>query len=118
MLLRIDPSASVDLFEQIASGLRRAIADGEVGPGDRLPPARELAGSLGVNMHTVLRAYGRLRYEGLVELRRGRGAVVRGGIKDGRARLIDLADSLAREGRRLGLSAADVNRMVKEAYRR
>jgi DNA-binding transcriptional regulator YhcF (GntR family) len=118
MLLRIDPTAPVDLFEQIASGLRRAIAEGEVAGGDRLPPARELAGSLGVNMHTVLRAYARLRDEGLVELRRGRGAMVRGGADDGRARLVELADDLAREGRRLGLSIVDLNRVVKEAYRR
>jgi DNA-binding transcriptional regulator YhcF (GntR family) len=69
-------------------------------------------------MHTVLRAYGRLRDEGLVELRRGRGAVVRGQAGDGRARLIELAGALALEGRRLGLSAADVNRVVKEAYQR
>jgi DNA-binding transcriptional regulator YhcF (GntR family) len=118
MLLRIDPSAPADLFEQIAAGLRRAIAEGEVTAGERLPPARELAGSLGVNMHTVLRAYGRLRDEGLVELRRGRGAVVRGGAHDGQARLVELAAELAHEGRRLGLSAADVTRVVKEAYQR
>ncbi len=118
MLLRIDPSAPVDLFEQIAAGLRRAIVHGEVRGGERLPPARELAGSLGVNMHTVLRAYGRLRDEGLVELRRGRGAVVRTEANDGRAHVVELAEALAREGRRLGLSLTDVNRVVREAYRR
>lgn len=76
MLFRIDTAAETPIFVQIAREVRRALLAGEVGVGDRLPAARELARSLEVNMHTVLRAYGDLRDEGLIELRRGRGAVV------------------------------------------
>lgn len=76
MLIVIDPASSVALHEQIAAAARRAIAEGQVSAGDRLPAARDLAESLQVNMHTVLRAYNALRDEGLIELRRGRGAVV------------------------------------------
>ena len=52
-LRRDDPAA---LHEQVASEIRRAIADGEARPGERLPPAQDLAAILDVNRNTVLRA--------------------------------------------------------------
>ena len=64
--------------ERVAAELRRAIADGEAKPGERLPPARDLAAVLGVNTNTVLRALRTLRDEGLLEFRRGRGITVAG----------------------------------------
>ena len=66
-------SSEIDLHLRVAAELRRAIADGEAKPGERLPPARDLAAVLGVNSNTVLRALRRLRDEGLLEFRRGRG---------------------------------------------
>jgi DNA-binding transcriptional regulator YhcF (GntR family) len=74
----IDRTSPVPLYEQVAAEIRRAIADGEAGPGDRLPPARDLASVLGVNANTVLRALRTLRDEGLLEFRRGRGVTVAG----------------------------------------
>jgi GntR family transcriptional regulator len=68
-----DPSP---LHEQVAGIVRRAIADGEVGPGERLPPARDLATVIGVNSNTVLRALRNLRDEGLLDFQRGRGITV------------------------------------------
>lgn len=76
MLIRIDPRASEPIYVQIELEVRRAIARGEAASGDRLPAARDLASSLDVNMHTVLRAYTELRDAGVIDLRRGRGAVV------------------------------------------
>lgn len=108
MLVRIDPSAGTPLAEQIAGQIRGAIAAGQLGPGERLAPARDLAEALDVNMHTVLRAYGQLRDEGLIELRPGRGATVRSTAGPGRAALVQAALALLAEGRRLGLSAEDV----------
>ena len=49
----INPDSPVPLHEQVAAAVRRAIADGEANPGERLPPARDMAKVLGVNSNTV-----------------------------------------------------------------
>lgn len=69
---------STPLYEQVAAEVRRAIVDGEVEPGERMPLAKDLAKVLGVNTNTVLRALRILQDEGLLELRRGRGITVAG----------------------------------------
>jgi GntR family transcriptional regulator len=71
-------SEGLHLYEQVATEIRRAIADGEAKPGERLPPARDLAAVLGVNANTVFRALRLLRDEGLLEFRRGRGVTITG----------------------------------------
>lgn len=115
MLIRVDPTASSPLAEQIAAQVRGCVARGDLTPGARLPAARELAAALDVNMHTVLRAYGELRDEGLIELRRGRGAVVRGQVHTDYARLTDLARQFVTQARRLGLDRAQMEELIREA---
>jgi GntR family transcriptional regulator len=78
ILAGIDHGDPTPLHEQVAAEIRRAIADGQAAPGERLPPARDLAAVLGVNRNTVLRALRLLRDEGLLEFRRGRGITVAG----------------------------------------
>src|SRR5271168_5298068 len=76
--VKIDRTETMALHDQVAAQIRRAIADGEAAPGERLPLARDLAAVLGVNKNTVLRALHMLRDEGLLEFRRGRGISVAG----------------------------------------
>ena len=76
MRVKVNRDEPLELHEQVAAEIRRAIADGEAKPGERLPPARDLAAVLGVNTNTVLRALRQLREEGLLEFRRGRGVTV------------------------------------------
>ncbi|MFF2927752.1 GntR family transcriptional regulator [Streptomyces celluloflavus] len=114
MLIQVDPASSVPLGDQIAASVRGAIADGSVRAGERLPAARALAASLGVNVHTVLRGYQRLKEEGLIELRRGRGAMITGAASPGRARLGEAAERLITEARRLGLSDEEIVTLVRE----
>ncbi|KPC64106.1 GntR family transcriptional regulator [Streptomyces chattanoogensis] len=113
MLFRVDPSSAVPLGDQIAASVRGAIADGSVHTGERLPAARALATSLGVNVHTVLRGYQRLKEEGLIELRRGRGAVVTGAASPARARLGEVTDQLIVQARQLGLSDEEIVSVVR-----
>ncbi|MFF4005822.1 GntR family transcriptional regulator [Streptomyces sp. NPDC001717] len=113
MLLRLNTADTRPLHEQVAGSIRRAIAEGECGPGDRIPPARDLAQALGVNANTVLRALRTLRDEGLLEFRRGRGVTVAGGA-DGRSVLMERLRELVADGARLGYGKADLMEMIGE----
>src|SRR5947207_140525 len=98
--VKVNRTESLDLHEQVAAEIRRAIAEGETGPGERLPPARDLAAVLGVNTNTVLRALRQLRDEGLLEFRRGRGITVSG--TPDRSTVVNHARELVRLARRHG----------------
>ncbi|HYO95951.1 MAG TPA: GntR family transcriptional regulator [Polyangiaceae bacterium] len=113
MLVRVAPGNDTPLYEQIAAQLRRAISEGKVKPGERLPSARELGESLAVHMHTVLRAYDELREEGLLDVRPGRGVVVLGSGRS-RARLVELAKAFLSEGVRQGLDLRELRKLLGE----
>jgi DNA-binding transcriptional regulator YhcF (GntR family) len=107
MLIRIDPGDPRPLYEQIELQVRAAIGDGQLVAGERLPTARDLAEDIGVNVHTVLRAYGSLRDAGLIELRPRRGAVVSAGSPP-RQQLAAMARGLIEQAREHGLSSAEI----------
>ncbi|MCK4599675.1 GntR family transcriptional regulator [Candidatus Bipolaricaulota bacterium] len=65
------------IYVQIGQNVRRLIAREDLRPGDKLPSARELAQVLGVNPNTVVHAYSRLEFEGIIETRRGLGTFIR-----------------------------------------
>jgi GntR family transcriptional regulator len=106
---RLEP---LDLHEQVAAEIRRAIADGEARPGERLPPARDLAAVLGVNANTILRALRALRDEGLLEFRRGRGITVSG--EPERGALVARARELVRFARQQGYKPDELIRIIEE----
>jgi len=115
MLFRVDPSSAIGLAEQIAATVRGAVAGGDLAPGDRLPPAREVAAGLDINVHTVLRGYAMLRDEGVIELRRRRGAQVRADLDPSTLALHQQIRDLAGAAARLGWSVDDLVAAVRRA---
>jgi GntR family transcriptional regulator len=111
--ISIDPSNRAPLHEQVAAALRRAITDGEAMPGDRLPPARDLAAVLGVNANTVLRALRTLREEGLLEFRQGRGVTVTT-VAPEQTQLVAKAHELVALARRFGYKPDDLARLIAQ----
>lgn len=106
------PAEVGDLHERIAATVRRAISSGELAAGARLPTAKGLARQLDVNTNTVLRSYRQLSGEGLIELRRGRGATVAG--EPDLARLYTLADELLQEAGRLGITRGELATLLAQ----
>ena len=109
--VKIDRDEPTELYEQVAAEIRRAIADGEAKPGERLPPARDLAGVLEVNTNTVLRALRLLREEGLLEFRRGRGITVAGSPE--RGAVVTKAKELVRFARQNGYRTDELIRIIE-----
>lgn len=118
MLLRVNPASEVGLADQIAAQVRGALAAGSLAPGDRLPAARQVAAGLDINMHTVLRAYQTLRDEGLIDLRRGRGASVRADVDIAALALHGSVHALAAEAMRLGWTVDQAAEALREAMTR
>ncbi|MGH8399598.1 MAG: GntR family transcriptional regulator [Gammaproteobacteria bacterium] len=77
LTLTLDPRSPAPAVQQIADGLRVLLVQGELSPGDMLPPVRVLARELVVHFNTVAEAYRRLEAEGWLEVRRKHGTVVR-----------------------------------------
>ena len=76
MFVRIDQALDVPLYQQLRNEIVRGIAQEELSPGDALPSVRNLASDLGINLHTVNKAYALLRDEGYVEMKGRKGAFV------------------------------------------
>lgn len=110
--VKIDRREPTELFEQVAAEIRRAIADGEAKPGERLPPARDLAAVLGVNTNTVLRSLRLLRDEGMLEFRRGRGVTVAGTPE--RGAVIARARELVSFARQQGYRRDELIQLIEE----
>jgi GntR family transcriptional regulator len=110
--VNIDRAGPLPLHDQVAAQIRRAIADGEAGPGERLPLAKDLAAVLGVNKNTVLRALHILREEGLLEFRRGRGITVAGTPE--RGAVLTQVRNLLEFARQQGYGHSEVIQMIND----
>ena len=77
MLLTVDLDSETPIYQQIRDRVVEAIAAGELSEGDSLPSTRQLGVDLGINFHTVSKAYDLLRQEGVIRINRKSGAVVR-----------------------------------------
>ncbi len=98
------------VYQQVAAEIRRAIADGEISEGERLPPAVDLAAILEVNKNTVIRALHVLRDEGMLDFTRGRG--IRVGGTPQRGAILSQIDELLDLARRQGIRRDDVVELI------
>lgn len=110
--LHVDRSDSALLHDQVAREIRQAIADGEAKPGERLPPARDMAAILGVNTNTVLRALRLLRDEGVLEFQRGRGITVSGGAMR-KSEVLNKAYELIQIAKKQGLRKSEIIQLIE-----
>ena len=119
MLLRLDPRSGTPLFEQLVFQVKRAVAEGQLAEGDKLPSVRELARELGINPNTVVRAIEGLERDGVIVRRQGSGCFVQGRSQDlaareRRRRLERLFSEAVTEAFHLGFTAEDMRAALAE----
>jgi GntR family transcriptional regulator len=74
--ITIDERDGRPMYRQVVDGIKELIARGELAAGSGLPPVRQVAADLGVNLNTIAFAYRQLQKEGLIRVKHGAGAVV------------------------------------------
>lgn len=116
MILALDLGSDRPLFNQIVDGVKRSLVDGQLEPGESLPPGRELAGALDVSLETVQRAYRQLADEGVVTSRVGRGTRVSDPIDIGVIELASTVDDIVEQARSVGVSKERLIEMINSAY--
>src|SRR5271165_5833190 len=80
--LELDPSSATPLYRQLHEQIKSAIATGAMARGERIPPTRELAQSIGLNRATITAAFDVLESEGLIRREVGRGSFVIGMVAE------------------------------------
>lgn len=108
--MKFDPERPI--YQQIIDEFKRAVARGDLKPGDRIPSQRELATQARVNPNTVQRAYREMEWMGLVETLRGQGTFVTNEPEQLSRVRAEMADDAVRrfvgEMRALGLSPEEI----------
>jgi GntR family transcriptional regulator len=119
--MRIDPSTPIPIFQQIADGIRGAVASGIYLPGDLIPSVRAQALTLLVNPNTVQRAYEQLERDGLITCKKGVGMIVcdesavaaRNGVDQNLRNLFEQAITSAQIA---GVRRTAVDRIYRQAW--
>jgi GntR family transcriptional regulator len=117
MWLTIDNKSERPIYLQIVLQIKEQVRKGDLKAGDELPSVRELADSLGVNMHTVRFAYLRLRDQGIISLRLGRRATINKIIKPSNKAAVESEikgrlDEITTDALLNGLTVADLHKLL------
>ena len=118
MLIEIDFNSDEALYIQLQNQIIMGIAMNRIQEGDSLPSVRQLANTVGINMHTVNKAYSILKQEGFIQLDRRRGAVIAIDMDKARA-LLEMKEQLRvllARGRCKNISKEEVHALVDEIY--
>ncbi|MCR5791818.1 MAG: GntR family transcriptional regulator [Lachnospiraceae bacterium] len=118
MFVSIDFNSEEALYIQLRNQIIYAIATSQIQEGDSLPSVRELADVVGINMHTVNKAYTMLRQEGYLKVDRRKGAIIALDI-DKYAAIMEMKEAMKHiiaEGICRDVSREDMHRIVDEVY--
>ena len=118
MYIKIDFQSEEAIYIQLRNQIILGIATSNIQEGDTLPSVRQLAEDIGINMHTVNKAYSVLKQEGFVTIDRRRGAIVSLDVDKMRAieeMKWNLQIILA-EGRGMNISCQEVHQLVDEIF--
>ncbi len=118
MLIEIDFNSDEAIYVQLQNQIIMGIAMNLIREGDSLPSVRQLADTVGINMHTVNKAYTILKQEGFIQLDRRRGAVIAIDMDKARA-LLEMREQLQvllARGRCKNISKEEVHALVDEIY--
>ena len=118
MLIEIDFNSDEALYVQLQNQIIMGIAMNLIREGDSLPSVRQLANTVGINMHTVNKAYAILKQEGFIQLDRRKGAVIAIDMNKARA-LLEMKEQLRvllARGRCKNISKEEVHALVDEIY--
>lgn len=118
MVIRVDFNSNEAIYMQLCKQIILGIASAEIKEGDNLPSVRELADDIGINMHTVNKAYSILRQEGYLKVDRRHGAIIAIEVDDYKAQrelMEELKLSIAKAISK-GIDKSDVMKMVEEIY--
>lgn len=113
MFIELDLQSETPIYTQLVDQIVEGIASGELKPGDSLPSIRSLAEDLGINLHTVNKAYNLLKQEGLLQVNRKTGVIVQPGGLPGVTEVF--AEKLRRQLRSLAAAAA-LRGMTEEVF--
>ncbi len=118
MYIEIDFNSDEAIYVQLQNQIIMGIATNAIREGDTLPSVRQLADAVGINMHTVNKAYNILRQEGFLQLDRRKGAVVAIDVDKARA-LLEMKECLEvvlAKGYCKNVSRQDVHDLVDEIF--
>lgn len=118
MLIEIDFNSDEAIYIQLRNQIIMGIATSNIREGDALPSVRALAENIGINMHTVNKAYNVLRQEGFIRLDRRKGAVICIDVNKLQA-LQDMEEQLRillAKGSCKRITKAEVHELVDEIY--
>lgn len=118
MLIEIDFNSDEAIYVQLQNQIIMGIAMNLIQEGDSLPSVRQLANTVGINMHTVNKAYSILKQEGFIRLDRRKGAVIAIDMDKARA-VLEMKEQLRvllARGRCKNISREEVHALVDELY--
>lgn len=122
MFLKIDFDSEEPIYQQIKNEIIKGIARGELLPGDELPSVRAMAEEIGVNMHTVNKAYTFLRDAGYIKIDRRKGAIISLSLEDSNNKFINNSnnelDLLVAECFNRKISKEDIINEIEKLYKK